>query len=906
MDLVGHKGGGKTSLLNRLTGNPFFDIIDSTEGINIKVTSSTFDANDETEAWEESSPDEVIDFKDFNQVVTSKARILLAEADTPMETSESVSQHQTSDRNIHGEESSMPSTKSIEMEVDENPVPTVEKEEPIKIVEAYDTSRPNEDHSNEPARKICKLMENLSSPSKSTSSSSLSTGQGFVMKRPPKMNQQLQKRLSLQLQKTPNQDNQDYSVSLWDFGGQDEFIVTHQLFLHGESLALLVMDMSIGLHDELPDSTEATSRVRIPRSPAGFLHFWLDTIYKKATEKSLEPNVALVLTHRDLIEEREAENYIKSYKTEITKSLQGKAYSSYITENNIYITDNKNGTAGDFYQLRKQFFQRMKMQRSWGMERPVKWLKLEADMKERAKKKNVKYLDLYIVEELASMYMMNSSDIRAFLKFHHTMGDFVYYPEVNDVVIIDPQWLINAFKALITNHMFLERRPLQHDVVEEVVHGMISQRTLELLWNGSDIDILVHIMKRLNLIMPLLLSDNRKIAYLIPMMLPKTELKMYQEEPSEGMIMVYISSYEAFQAEYIPIGTFHKLLSSCGNEPKWKILQKYLSYTYASFSVHEGIIVALTLLERKIKITVWSEPKLEYDDRQSSICFIRDTLNGQLSTLEIEESKTFEIMCPKPTDDECLVRIEVETSSSGHAAEFVPQHDKCYQHSQPISTADYEWLHPKLDKIAHMISMIPLEERADIIEVIEGKAQTIEGPNSDVKLETPKGAYGVVFGMVHTNHHQFLHLIPDSDCLICQVCEYGFHPDKKKHSPEGMFKVLIPYTVKDIEKVKGDIRVRQVSSKDGRELTTDILSACNTEEADAYWKVEDKYICIFTKHFCMFIVTAEAINCCAQSAELLLFGSLKKLQVPTLTITTYLGSHLYQAYIQVDIFQLCI
>ena len=557
MDLVGHKGGGKTSLLNRLTGNPFFDIIDSTEGINIKVTSSTLDTNDETEAWEESSPDEVVDFKDFNQVVTSKARILLAKADTPMETSEAISQHQTSDRNTHGEEPTMPSTKSTEMEVDENPPPTVEKEEPMKIVERYDTSHPNEDPSTEPPRKIHKLMENLSSPSKLTSSSSLSTGQPFMMKRPPKMNQQLQKQLSLQLQKAPNDDNQVYSVSLWDFGGQDEFIVTHQLFLHGESLALLVMDISIGLHDELPDSTEATSKVRIPRTPAGFLHFWLDTIYKKATEKSLEPNVALVLTHRDLIEEREAENYIASYKTEINKLLQGKAYSSYITENNIYITDNKNGTEEDFNQLRKQFFQRMKNQRSWGMERPVKWLKLEADMKERAKKKNVKYLHLDMVKELASVYMMNSFDIQAFLKFHHTMGDFVYYPEVNDVVIIEPQWLISVFITLITNHMFLDRRQHELTMVEEVKQGLVSRNTLEVLWEGNDIDFLVELMKKLSLIMPLHSMEHMREMYLIPVMLPKFQPTVYDQGTFQDMVIVYNSFHASLYSDGIPFGTYH-------------------------------------------------------------------------------------------------------------------------------------------------------------------------------------------------------------------------------------------------------------------------------------------------------------------------------------------------------------
>ena len=72
------------------------------------------------------------------------------------------------------------------------------------------------------------------------------------------------------------------------------------------------------------------------------------------------------------------------------------------------------------------------------MERPVKWLKLEADMKERAKKENMEYLHLSTVKELASLYSMNNTDLQAFLQFHHTMRDFVYYPELPEVVILQP------------------------------------------------------------------------------------------------------------------------------------------------------------------------------------------------------------------------------------------------------------------------------------------------------------------------------------------------------------------------------------------------------------------------------------------------------------------------------------
>ena len=200
--------------------------------------------------------------------------------------------------------------------------------------------------------------------------------------------------------------------------------------------------------------------------------------------------------------------------------------------------------------------------------------------------------------------------------------------------------------------------------------------------------------------------------------------------------------------------------------------------------------------------------------------------------------------------------------------------------------------------------IVPLEERAELIEVVDGEPRIIQAPDSDVQLQTPQGAHGVVFGTVHTNHQQFLHLIPDSDCLICPLCEFGFHPDEKKHSPEGMFKLLIHQIVKDITKIRGHIQVRQVSRKDDWEITTDVPPRSSAQAYGLFWDVEHNYVCIFTKHFCKFIVTAEGINCCSQSAELLLFSSLKQQQMTTVTIKPYFGSLFYknEAYIKVDLF----
>ena len=586
MDVVGHKGGGKTSFLNRLKGKPFDKVIESTEGIATQLVKSRFGSQDEIEPWIDSSNSQVVDFKDFNKVVKSKANEQLVMTDTKLKN---------------------------------------------------------------------KLYQKL-----------------------------------FELSQSNHQDTQDYSVSLWDFGGGDQFLVTNQFSLYGESLALLVLDMTKNLDDD----TDSTSKVRIPKTPAGFLHFWLNTIHKQSLKKNFQPNVALVLTHRDLIPEQESQEYIKAYINDIMRSLNGKAYSNYITIDDINIVDNKNGTDKDFDELRRKLFQRMMKQRSWGMKRPVKWLKLDADLRERAKKQNTKYLYLSTVTKLASNYNMKETDIESFLKFQHTMGDFVYYPEVNGVVIIEPQWFIDKFKSLITDHTFLNKMQLKFDMTEELNKGVVSRNTLELLWKGNDVNFLVELMKKLSLIMPLQSSKIEEKGFLIPVMLPKTQLKVYEDEPFKSMIMVYNSLHEAVMSEDIPIGIFHQIISRCGNYLQWKVFEDdHLSYTDVSFRVQRGVRVALTLLEKNIRVSVWADRDIGSEKLHLSLPFIRESLVTQMSVSGINETNNFLIQCPHSAPgQQCLIKVKQDKNPDGTSIQYILEEKKCLGHGKPVTKEDLDWL----------------------------------------------------------------------------------------------------------------------------------------------------------------------------------------------------------------------
>ena len=75
LNLVGHKGAGKTSLANRLMGKEFNPDVESTEGISIHFVKSTFKKNEKKmEKWNETTQDSSTYMKDFSHAILARLK----------------------------------------------------------------------------------------------------------------------------------------------------------------------------------------------------------------------------------------------------------------------------------------------------------------------------------------------------------------------------------------------------------------------------------------------------------------------------------------------------------------------------------------------------------------------------------------------------------------------------------------------------------------------------------------------------------------------------------------------------------------------------------------------------------------------------------------------------------------
>ena len=340
------------------------------------------------------------------------------------------------------------------------------------------------------------------------------------------------------------------------------------------------MDISLDLNISLLQSSDTRGKYSIPKTPAQILCYWLNALHVLAKEKTTEPNIALVLTHKDMIKADDKKKYTESYIEELLECICGKQYASYITVSNIYVVDNRQGTEGDFKQIRNKIFAQITKQKSWGIERPTRWLKLEADILEKAKEIDKPYLRISDVKDLASAFAMNQKELKSFLSFHHNLGDLIYYSDkkLSDIVVTNPQWLLDMFKTLITPHEFLDRRQLKPEVLEELKRAIVSEDSLKVVWKGNDVQFLKDVMIKFDLMLPLG-SEQKDKKYLIPCMLPSQEVQSDRPDPFTDMLLIYSSTLQPECGDAMPVGAFHNYCPSVPKHPDGQFVQMIIFHT---------------------------------------------------------------------------------------------------------------------------------------------------------------------------------------------------------------------------------------------------------------------------------------------------------------------------------------
>ena len=478
LNIIGHWGAGKTSLRHRLTGD--HDPVTSTDGISVYPVRFPLYGDKKSGDWDHSEHNEANLVEEFQRFVIKKRQ----------------------------EEQ-----KQEEMERNED-------------VQELD----------EPPRKKRKLEDkyaksNRKSPKDDNAPSTSSQSDPEVEKNDEAEVLSDFKRKITERPFEGNPEENFLKLNIWDFGGQDDFIATHHLFLDVESTNVIVMDMSKDLDEELKKETKQGQLIKEtkpghPNTPGKFLHYWLNFIYFQSKRKGVQPNVALVLTHLDRIKEGRKEEKITKILDEIKGQDKSTPYSDLITRDNTYVISNTEGSKVDFEKLKQQLLTHLTKQDSFTKKVPARWLALQAEILSKATNEEKQHLHYSNVKELAKKNEIDEEDLMKFLKTYHSLGAFLYYPDPEsddgNIVITDPQWLPDVCKTLITTHDFLDERmeagKMEESIVKNLKKGVVTRIQIKELWSDDDqVNLIVRVLKKFDLIARLDLVGKE---FVIPCMLP--------------------------------------------------------------------------------------------------------------------------------------------------------------------------------------------------------------------------------------------------------------------------------------------------------------------------------------------------------------------------------------------------
>ena len=427
----------------------------------------------------------------------------------------------------------------------------------------------------------------------------------------------------LQEVKTLDDDKDVYSV-LWDFSGQSVYYVTHPLFLTSRGIYLLVYDLSRNPHDKANPLVRQGMFKKIEdnfslKTNLDYLDFWMTSVASLACQSGQQPvssdsvvipaalpPVFLVCTHSD--EPYGGEDPC-TVANGIFHFLQNKPYSVHLFEHVFVVDNTKSGgksECSEVSRLRQNVLAVAKDLPQMKEAIPIKWLQFEKAL--QVTKERHEWITLETAKEIASEVCKIDDDqeIVTLLNFLHDQRILIHFddtPELNKLVVLNPQWLIDVFKKVITVKPYDHEEREFKDLWQKLEQtGLLEEKLLEHVWGAlldqeETSDSLIAIMEKFSL-MCLWPSSDASCGkqYLVPSML--------MSHPPQGIMKLLESAqipslFLKFPSRQIPPILFPRLVLQFF---QWCIdkfpgaVDPQLHHNFARFYISQDVSCSVVLL----------------------------------------------------------------------------------------------------------------------------------------------------------------------------------------------------------------------------------------------------------------------------------------------------------------------
>ena len=555
--VIGQDRSGKTSLKNSLMGKPFNPDEDSTVGID--VGPSYFNVSSDICMPGENTVNNQaqVDFREALSFEHHMAR-LVVEGLTP--------------RNIDSKED----LPSEEARIASSRVASKNSIESVQESGAYSAARQEE--------------------------------KNYMVKIPDEVAERVKNLLQEVEKERVGDDAEMYSI-VWDFAGQPVYYATHPLFLTQRAVYLLVFDLSRGLHARARPTVKQGMYSTILdnhdcKSNLDYLDFWMTWVASIANQDENQqirlgqspmniPPVFLVCTHADK-SCGGADPFVLA--REVFGSLETKPYKNQLYKDVFVVDNTKSGSKSECSEVKRLWEKVVAVAKELPQMKedyPIKWLRFEKAL-QTTLKDGQKWISLEGARLIASKmcHIEDDQGFTALLNFLHDQRILIHFDNsslLNNMVILDPQWLVDLFTSVITVKPGLyegKERELWSRLQTE---GILEFELLELVWDPLLIPkemfpILLEIMEKFSLLCPWPSSDaSWGKQYLVPSMLMSHPPKDIFKLVASAQIPSFFVRFESGQ---VPPGFFPRLLLQFfqwGQDEFWSAEYPQLYANFARF-----------------------------------------------------------------------------------------------------------------------------------------------------------------------------------------------------------------------------------------------------------------------------------------------------------------------------------
>lgn len=243
---------------------------------------------------------------------------------------------------------------------------------------------------------------------------------------------------------------------------------------------------------------------------------------------------------------------------------------------NIYFVSNAENDDTVFEEIRKDISSMIMNMNSWGRDCPLKWL-LFKQVLEKLQECNVPIITTTKVLKIAmhgNIGINNDEELKLCLQYFHDIGTIIYFNDdhLKDYIILDPQWLVNAFRCLVSDKI---RHVLKvsDDWIKlresgELTDSLISalfEKEPKLNFSENKKHILA-VMKRFDIVMNM---KHSNIIYM-PCMIEDCSLAKIQKQIIGGSQSHWRTSWLCLEFDFLPPVFFNHVLA-------WYIEQYHIS-----------------------------------------------------------------------------------------------------------------------------------------------------------------------------------------------------------------------------------------------------------------------------------------------------------------------------------------